>query len=231
MSVTARTTMTPERPQKARAARPLRHAARPRRWFWEIDKRAADPGRGADLDRADRGRGRLAGRRRSAFRATASTVAPLYYFYRQLIWIAVGAAGDDRRLDAAQADGAAAVPCSAAALLLVAAVPGAADRHGGERRAALARRRLHPVPAVRIPQAPVHRHHRLAAVADARRTRRCRWCRCPALLTGVDRAAADAAAQFRRDDHLRRGLGAARRSVRRADEVCSTCWARAASRS
>ena len=126
---------------------------------------AARPRRGADLDRPDRGRRRLAGGGASVIRAAASASPPLYYFYRQLVWIAlavpvmigVSMLGKTtaRRLSIARRG-----------RLHCAAVPGAGDRLRGERRAALARRRLHPVPAVRIPEAAVHRHHRLAAVDE-----------------------------------------------------------------
>ena len=87
MSLAARMKMTPERPQKApRYGRSDTISAA--RWFWEIDKvlvilvavliaigliavAAASPAAGQ----------RLSG--------DGNTVAPLYYFYKQLMWIAV----------------------------------------------------------------------------------------------------------------------------------------------
>src|SRR5690349_1388834 len=87
MSLAARMKMTPERPQKApRYGRSDTSSAA--RWFWEIDKvlvilvavliaigliavAAASPAAGQ----------RLSG--------DGNTVAPLYYFYKQLMWIAV----------------------------------------------------------------------------------------------------------------------------------------------
>jgi cell division protein FtsW len=87
MSVMARMKMTPERPQKApRYGRSDRSTGA--KWFWEIDKvlvilvavliaigliavAAASPAAGQ----------RLSGE--------GTTVAPLYYFYKQLMWIAI----------------------------------------------------------------------------------------------------------------------------------------------
>ena len=86
----------------------LRHRSRPRRrwsipsrygrsdtsaagrWFWEIDKVLLLLVGGADRHRPDRGRRGLARRRRSAIRAARCTFSELYYFYRQIAWIAVG---------------------------------------------------------------------------------------------------------------------------------------------
>ena len=93
------------------AARPLRHE--PDRALVLGDRQAAaDPGRGADLDRADRGDGGLAGGGGAAVgrgRAGAGALS----FLPAIVLDRAGRAGDDRRLDAVQGRGAALVDRSA----------------------------------------------------------------------------------------------------------------------
>ena len=120
-------------------SRPQRRSAR---WFWEIDKvllvlvavlisigliavAAASP---AAAQRYSGG---------------GISVPPLYYFYRQLIWIALAVPVMIAVSMLAQDDRAAALDPRRGRLHR-AAVPGADHRRRGERRAALARRRLRP---------------------------------------------------------------------------------------
>jgi cell division protein FtsW len=77
---------------------------------------------------------------------------------------------------------------------------------------------FHPVPAVRIPEADVRGQPRLAAFAARSGQQPARR----AAVRHLHRpgcAAADAAAQFRRDHHLRRGLGDAADAGGRADAL------------
>ena len=197
------------------------------RWFWEIDKlllilvavlisigliavAAASP---AAAQRYSGG---------------GMNFAPLHYFYRQLIWIMVAVPvmiavsmlpkPSARRLSLAGA---------ALLLLLLFLVPVIGQEvNGAQRWLGLGFTNFQPseflkplfivsvawllslqgegsFAAGRAADRVAHRHHR---------------------------AAADAAAQFRRDDHLRRRLGAAARACRVRRCVSSTCSARRASR-
>ena len=89
-------------------------------------------------------------------------------------WVAIGVPVMIARLDAAQGSGAA-LRARRRGLLL-----GAADRRAGDRprgrtaRAAGSTSARLPDPAVRVPEAVVRRHHRLAARRSASRTDRCR---------------------------------------------------------
>ena len=112
MSMTARMTMEPERRSK-----PPRYGRSDRSAVGQLvlgDRQGPrDPGRGADRDRADRGRRRLARRRPAPVRASGISVPPLYYFYRQLMWIAVAVPVMIVVSMLPKARGAAAVRCSA----------------------------------------------------------------------------------------------------------------------
>ncbi len=130
-----------------------------------------------DRHRPDRGRRRVA-RQRGALFGRASA------YHAALLFLAAADVGGRqpadpvRRVDAADRRRA---PVRAARRGRVRRDAGgdAVRRRAGERRAPLAGRRRRAVPAVGVPETLLHRHDRVAAVAEGARGRRCRWCRSP----------------------------------------------------